>query len=186
MTQSMNLKPTLLLGWLCAIIPLHAPRAAHSAAPDFTREVRPLLSRHCFKCHGPDDATRKAKLRLDLRESALQAAKSGAVPIVPGQPEQSEFVKRILTSDPDEVMPPPSTKVELTAAEKDVLKRWVSSGAEYKQHWAFTKPAPVTPPKVKNKSWPNNPIDQFVLARLEEEKLSPSPAADRYTLARRV
>lgn len=171
----------LILGLACA----GAGRAAEEA-PDFTREVRPLLSRHCFKCHGPDEATRKAGLRLDLREAALQAAKSGSVAIQPGRPEASTLVQRIFTEDEDDIMPPPSTKVPLSAAEKDILRRWVAAGAEYRQHWAFVPPKAEAPPSVRQADWPANPIDHFVLARLEKEGLSPAPAADRHTLVRRV
>ncbi len=182
----MNNKISLLLGCLWAGAAAWSANAADVGAPDFTREVRSVLSRHCFKCHGPDDATRKSGLRLDVRESALHAAKSGAVALVPGKPDDSELVKRIFTSDEDEVMPPPSTKVILTAAEKDILKRWVAAGGEYKQHWAFAAPVQAALPAVKKKSWPQNAIDHFVLARLEKEKLEPSAPADRYTLVRRV
>ncbi len=182
----MNNTISLLLGCLWAGAAAWSANAAGVGAPDFTREVRPVLSRHCFKCHGPDDATRKSGLRLDVRESALHAAKSGAVALVPGKPDDSELVKRIFTSDEDEVMPPPSTKVILTAAEKDILKRWVAAGGEYKQHWAFAAPVQAALPAVKKKSWPQNAIDHFVLARLEKEKLEPSAPADRYTLVRRV
>ncbi|MBI3416456.1 MAG: PSD1 domain-containing protein [Verrucomicrobia bacterium] len=160
--------------------------AAPSASPDFTREVRPILSRNCFKCHGPDDAARKSKLRLDVREQALQPAKSGAVAIVPGNVEKSELVKRIFSADADEVMPPPSTKTQLTSSEKEILKRWIAAGAEYQEHWAFVRPKKAALPTVKQSSWPRNEIDYFVLARLEQADLKPSPPADRYTLARRV
>ena len=161
--------------------------AATADAPDFTRDVRPLLSRNCFKCHGPDDGSRKSKLRLDVREAATQPAKSGEVAIVPGKPEQSELVKRIFSADADEVMPPPSTKNQLTAAEKETLKRWIAAGAEYKQHWAFVRPVrPPVPTVVNRKSQIANPIDAFILARLEKEGLAPSAPADRYTLVRRV
>ena len=182
----MNTRFLTLLGWLCAVVVESSPLAAASDAPDFTREVRPLLSRHCFKCHGPDDATRKGGLRLDLRESAMHPAKSGAIALVPGRVEDSELVKRILSPDEDEVMPPPSTKGVLTDAEKDILKRWVAGGGEYRRHWAFIPPEAPTPPTVRRRSWPRNPIDQFVLARLEAEKLTPSPQADRYQLVRRL
>lgn len=157
-----------------------------AASPDFTREVRPILSRYCFKCHGPDETTRKSNLRLDERASALQPAKSGAVAIVPGKADASELVKRILTDDPDEVMPPPSTKITLTAAEKKTLQRWVTDGAEYKAHWAFIPPLHTTPPAVQDGTWPRNGIDRFVLARLEKEQIRPSPTADPYTLIRRL
>ncbi len=161
-------------------------RGASLEAPDFTREVRPILSRNCFKCHGPDDAARKSRLRLDVREVALQPAKSGATALVPGNPAGSELVKRIFSTDEEEVMPPPSTKNHLTPAEKDTLKRWIAAGAEYKQHWAFVPPAQAPLPVVRQTSWPRNAMDHFVLARLEKEGLAPSAAANRYTLARRV
>jgi len=161
--------------------------AAALVAPDFTRDVRPLLSRHCFKCHGPDEGSRKSGLRLDVREAALKPAKSGASALVPGKPAESELVKRIFTTDEDEVMPPPSTKHQLTSAEKETLKQWIAAGAEYQQHWAFVAPVQTPLPKLsKLKAQSSNPIDQFVLARLEKEGLKPSPPADRYTLVRRV
>ena len=176
--------------FLCIILlnVLQSPLGAASAdAPDFTRDVRPLLSRNCFKCHGPDEGSRKSRLRLDVREEALQPAKSGAIALVPGKPDQSELVKRIFSADQDEVMPPPSTKHQLTSTEKETLKRWIAAGAEYKQHWAFVAPVQKPLPKLsKLKARSANPIDAFVLARLEKEGLSPSPAADRYTLVRRV
>ncbi len=160
--------------------------AAAPAEPDFTREVRPILSRYCFKCHGPDETTRKAKLRLDERDSALKPAKSGAIALVPGKPNDSELIQRIVTTDPDEVMPPPSTKVALTAAEKDILQRWVKAGGRYQAHWSFVPPVAAKPPRVKDSKWPRNEIDRFILARLEKEKLRPAPPADPYTLIRRV
>jgi hypothetical protein len=143
---------------------------ARSTAVDFTREVRPLLARYCFKCHGPDEKTRKAKLRLD----------------VPGKIPASEAIARISSADPETIMPPPSSKTALTEAQKDIIRRWILAGAKYEQHWAFIAPGPIAPPKVSDTRWPNNPIDSFVLARLDQDKLKPSPPADRYTLIRRV
>ncbi len=161
-------------------------RAAEPSGPDFNREVRPILSQNCFKCHGPDDAARKAKLRLDVRTDAVGPAKSGAVAIVPGRPAESELVKRIFTADADEVMPPPNTKHELSAAQKETLRQWIAAGAEYKPHWAFVPPRASEPPAVADAAWPRNGIDHFVRARLAREGLEPSPAADPYTLVRRV
>ncbi|MGB8168803.1 MAG: DUF1549 domain-containing protein, partial [Chthoniobacteraceae bacterium] len=168
-----------------ALFPL-AVGALAAEAPDFNSEVRPILSNYCFKCHGPDEKARKAKLRLDMRESALGEAESGEHAIVPGQVEKSALVARISSKDPDEVMPPPATKKELTPEQRDVLKRWVAAGAEYKAHWAFVAPQQAPVPAVKQTDWPHNEIDRFILARLESEGLKPSPEADRYTLARRV
>src|SRR5688500_3119518 len=140
----------------------------------FLRDVRPILSSHCFKCHGPDETTRKANLRLDVREEGLKPAKSGAAAIVPGDAEKSELVKRILASDEDDLMPPPAAKIPLSAAQKETLRRWIAEGAEYRPHWAFEKPKQAELPKVAEKSWPRNEIDYFVLARLEKEGLKPS------------
>jgi hypothetical protein len=163
-----------------AIVALLLPASARAADVDFTRDVRPILSRHCFKCHGFDDKARKAKLRLDVREGAVKKV------IVPGKPDDSPLVRRISVTDDDEIMPPPATKNPLTDAEKDTLKRWIAAGAEYTTHWAFVAPRQAPLPKVRQTDWPRNAIDHFVLARLEAEGLRPSPRADRYTLVRRV
>jgi hypothetical protein len=153
---------------------------------DFTRDVRPILANHCFKCHGPDEGARKAKLRLDVRAEATKPAKSGEPAIIPGQPETSELVARIFTKVEDDMMPPASAKHPLSEAQKEVLKRWIAEGAEYKTHWAFVAPKQAPLPTVRNKVWPRNAIDHFVLSRLEKEGLEPSPVADKYTLVRRV
>ncbi len=153
---------------------------------DFTRDVRPLLSRHCFKCHGPDEKARKAGLRLDVRDAALKGGESGEPAIVPGKVDEGELVRRILSDDEGEMMPPPSAKLALSDAQKQILKRWVEGGAKYVPHWAFVPPLQVPPPRVAHADWPRNPIDDFILARMESEGLAPSPPADRYTLVRRV
>ncbi len=153
---------------------------------DFTREVRPVLASHCFKCHGQDEGSRKAKLRLDVREAAIQPAKSGDIAIVPGQTNASELISRIFSTNEDDLMPPPEAKNPLTPADKEILKRWIAEGAEYKPHWAFIAPKQASLPKVQNKKWPQNAIDRFVLARLDKEGLKPSPRADKYTLVRRL
>jgi hypothetical protein len=157
-----------------------------SAEPDFLRDVRPVLAKHCLKCHGPDEGARKSGLRLDLRDSATGSAKSGKVAIVPSAPDKSELVHRIFSDDPEEIMPPPATKNPLTDAERQILKQWIAAGAEYKPHWAFSKPKQAPLPEVKQTSWPQNGIDYFVLARLEKEGLGPSTRADKYTLVRRL
>lgn len=153
---------------------------------DFQRDVRPILSAHCFKCHGPDDKARKSGLRLDVRQQALNPAKSGARAIVPTNPSESQLVTRIFSSDPDELMPPPGAKLPLTTEQKEILKRWITAGAEYTEHWAFIPPLRWSPPIVQNTNWPRNAIDHFILARLEKEGLQPSPPAGRYTLVRRL
>ena len=135
---------------------------------DFNSQARPILSAHCFKCHGPDDGQRQSGLRLDLREKALAEADSGSPAILPGKPAESEFIKRILSDDPDQLMPPPSANKPLTAEEKKILRRWVAEGAEYATHWSFVPPRQAPLPKVAQESWPRNAIDYFVLARLED------------------
>ena len=172
--------------WALLLIVLTFASGARAQTVDFNRDVRPILSGHCLKCHGIDDKARKGGLRLDVRESALAPAKSKKAAIVPGKPDASELVRRILTDDEDDLMPPPSAKRQLSAAQKEILKRWVAQGAEYREHWAFVPPKQAPPPAVKKSGWVRNPIDAFVLARLEAEGLVPSPEADKYTLVRRV
>ncbi|MFM8469158.1 MAG: PSD1 and planctomycete cytochrome C domain-containing protein [Limisphaerales bacterium] len=172
---------TAVAAWL-GLLPIFAA----APKPDFQREVRPILSRNCFACHGPDEHSRKSGLRLDLRDAALAPAKSGKRAVVPGKPEQSELVRRITSTDHNQVMPPPEAKKQLTPTEADTLRRWVASGADYQPHWAFSKPKQAPLPKVKQTSWPQNAIDHFVLARLEQAGLQPSPPADDYTLVRRL
>src|SRR5262249_52987504 len=142
--------------------------------------------RHCFKCHGPDDKARKAKLRVDVRDLAVVAGRSGQPAIVPGKPDESEMVRRILATDDSEVMPPPATKNPLTGVQKELLRRWIAEGAEYKSHWAFVPPRQAPLPPVRHADWPRNAIDYFILTRLEAAGLRPSPRADRTTLARRL
>ena len=166
---------------LILILVSAAAATAAEPAPDFAKDVRPILSNHCFKCHGPDEEGRKGELRLDVRSAALEPAKSGARAIVPSNPDASEAITRILSDDPDEVMPPPATKHPLTAPQKETLRRWIASGAAYSEHWAFSAPQRPTPPATLP-----NPIDAFVTARLKAENLSPSPPADPATLLRRV
>ncbi len=153
---------------------------------DFNRDVRPILAAKCFACHGPDDSRRKAGLRLDLRDPATRAVKSGAVAIVPGKPEESELVERIDAEEAERIMPPPGSHKTLSSRDRDILKRWIAEGAEYREHWAFLKPVRPDLPSVKARGWVRNPIDCFVLARLEGEGLSPSPEAGRAALLRRV
>lgn len=155
-------------------------------APDFNRDIRPILSDTCFACHGPDDGKRKAGLRLDLPENALKGGKSGHPAITPGKMEASELVRRILSTDPESVMPPPDSGRKITPAQIELLQRWVADGGRYAQHWAFVPPARPTPPTVQQSPWVRSPLDQFVLARLEQGGLHPRPEADRATLLRRA
>ncbi len=153
---------------------------------DFNRDVRPILSENCFVCHGPDEGQRKAKLRLDTRPGALARLRSGGNAIVPGKADASELVRRILSDDDSERMPPAKTNKKLTAAQKELLKRWIDQGAPYAQHWAFVAPKRPELPPVKRDGWVRNPIDRFILARLEKEGLQPAPEAERTTLIRRL
>lgn len=152
---------------------------------EFNRDVRPILSDKCFLCHGPDKGTRKAGLRLDVRDEAI-ADRDGVRAIVAGDINASELVRRILSHDPDEMMPPPESERSLTDAQKQTLVRWVEEGAAYEPHWSFIPPVRHTPPEVEAESWVRNPIDRFILAKLEELGLQPAAEADRRTLIRRL
>jgi hypothetical protein len=147
----------------------------------FNRDIRSILVENCFSCHGADSAGRKADLRLDKRDDAVE---SGA--IVPGDVDSSVMLDRIFSDDPEEVMPPPSAKKPLSPEHKELLKRWIAEGAEYEPHWSFIPPTRPEPPAVKNEGWIKNPIDRFILARLESEGLTPAAEADRRALARRL
>ena len=160
--------------------------AATASKVDFNRDIRPILSDNCYACHGPDSNKRKAGLRLDLRDGALGKLKSDAFAIVPGHPEKSSLIERIQTKDEDDRMPPADSGKKLTPEQMALLTRWIAEGAEWKAHWSFIKPERPEIPTVKNQSWPANPIDNFILARLEKEKLKPARTADRATLIRRV
>ena len=165
------------------------PLFAFAAEPalDFQRDVRPILSQHCYQCHGPDDTGRKAKLRLDLRDLALLPAKSGSKAIVPGKPESSELVARIFCHDDDDLMPPPAAKKPLSNSERDLLKRWVAEGAVYTPHWAYVKPvSPLIPKPADASARIANPIDNFIVDALAKQGYKQAAQADRATLARRV
>src|SRR2546427_3848387 len=131
----------------------------------FNRDIRPILSDRCFKCHGPDKAARKGSLRLDLAEEAYaERKKSHQHAIVPGKPEESLVCRKIFSRDPDDLMPPPDSHLSLSGEEKEKIRRWIREGAQYQPHWAFIAPADSIPvPGVKNKIWPRNPIDRFIL-----------------------
>lgn len=153
---------------------------------DFNKQIRPILSDKCFRCHGPDSKERQGELRLDVTESAFGELPGGKRAIVPGKPELSELVKRIETSDADEVMPPRTFNKTLSAAERQLVRQWVAEGAGYHQHWSFVTPKRPEPPAVKQSDWVRTPIDRFILARLEQDKLAPSSQADPATLIRRL
>jgi hypothetical protein len=161
--------------------------SAKAAKPvDFSRDVRPILSRNCFPCHGADEAKRAKALRLDLRETAIKPLKSGETAIVPGDVDSSELIARITEEDDTLRMPPRKAGNRLSPAEVDILTRWVEKGAKYAEHWALVAPKAQPLPKVANAAWPRNGIDYWILARLEQEGLHSSPEADPCTLLRRV
>jgi hypothetical protein len=155
----------------------------------YNRDIRPILSENCFTCHGPDSAARKASLRLDRFADAIASRKESQPAIVPGQPEKSALVARILTADDDDVMPPVKTKRKLTAQQKELLRAWIAEGAEYELHWSYQPPSKAPLPQLhnaRNAKGARNEIDRFILARLENDNLSPAPEADTRTIARRV
>src|SRR5690606_36636458 len=150
------------------------------------RQVRPFLSGRCFQCHGPDEASRQAELRLDQPDSATAELASGARALVPGDAAASAELERVTSSDPDLVMPPPSIGKPLSEAEVAGLGQWIAEGATHTQHWAYGAAARPALPDVSRAKWTKNPIDYFVLARLDREGIAPAPEADRPALLRRA
>ena len=157
------------------------PLMVFAESLNFNRDVRPILSENCFYCHGVDGNKREADLRLDLRKDAIEG---GA--IVPGDLEESEMYHRIHSTEEDEIMPPPDSNRILSSEQKKILEQWILEGAKYEKHWAFVAPEQKTPPKVKQVDWVRNPIDSFVLQKLEENNLTPSPEARKETLIKRL
>ena len=166
---------------LALILGLNAAGTVQAEKIQFNRDIRPILSENCFSCHGSDEKARKAKLRLDLPEEAKREHKNGT-PVIPGDLEKSVIWERILSTDEDEVMPPPKSHLSLTATDKAKIKAWIEQGAEYEEHWAFVAPKRTAPP-AGNKL---PAIDYWVNRQLTEAGLRPSPEADRHTLIRRV
>lgn len=186
---SYNVRQFMTVAACFLLAEIVGPPAVIAAEPQaelsFSRDIRPILADKCFHCHGADAATRQADLRLDDERSA-RASRSGSIAIVPGKPELSDLVQRILSTDDTERMPPPKSERQLTADEIAKLKRWIAEGARYEQHWSFATPQRPAVPQVQRADWSYNPIDAFVLQKLEQAGLAPSPAADRTTLIRRV
>ena len=174
MTGKLNcfLRPALTLVAVFSLVDV-SPAANPPAKLDFNRDIRPILSDNCYACHGPDAEKRKAGLRLDLKDGALAPLKSGEIAIVPGDLAKSELIARITTKDEDDLMPPAKSGKTLTANQIDLLKRWIAQGAEWKAHWSFIKPERPPVPAVKNQRWSRNPIDAFILARLDKEGVAP-------------
>ncbi|MCC6820772.1 MAG: PSD1 domain-containing protein [Verrucomicrobia subdivision 3 bacterium] len=186
-TSKLNclLRPALTLVAVFSLVDA-SPAANVPAKLDFNRDIRPILSDNCYACHGPDAGKRKAGLRLDLKDGALAPLKSGEVAIVPGDLAKSGLIARITTKDEDDLMPPVKSGKRLTAPQINLLKQWIAQGADWKAHWSFIKPERPPVPAVKSQRWPRNPIDSFILARLDKERLRPAKEADKATLIRRV
>src|SRR4051794_32590392 len=141
-----------------------------SGKVDYTRDIRPILSDNCYHCHGPDEAHREQKLRLDTKEG-LFSKKDDVIPFVPGKLDASESWLRVTSTDKDELMPPPKSHKKLTEAQIALIKKWIEQGAPYKEHWSFTALKKPELPKLANDWWAHTPIDQFIAAELEQHKL---------------
>jgi hypothetical protein len=170
-----------------------SPRLAEGDEPlpdvvEFNQHIRGILSDTCFACHGPDDMAREAGLRLDTEEGAYASLKSDSRKhaIVPGNPNRSEVYRRIISDDPDYMMPTPTSNLSLTNREIALIRRWIEQGAEYQQHWAFIPPEKPELPPVSDPDWPQNEIDYFILEKIDEAETTPSGRAARETLLRRV
>src|SRR5436309_356524 len=162
----------LLLAGTCWLLPRSAA-AAKGPPLEYNRDIRPILSNNCFKCHGPDAKERQAGLRLDLREEALKPAESGRRAIVPGKLSASNLVRRILSPRDEYRMPPPDSNKKLTTAEKELLQRWIEQGAEYQPHWSLIPPKRLALPTTSDTTWSRNALDRFVLAALESRGWKP-------------
>lgn len=160
---------------------VQAQEFAQGKKIEFNRDIRPILSDACFHCHGPDQHTRESGLRLDVREEALKEGELGGIAIVPGKPEESDLIRRIFSTDADELMPPAKAHKELSATQKETLKQWIAQGAEYQIHWAYL---PIQRPTVP--AGAAHPVDAFVRQRLAVEKIHAAEEADKITLIRRV
>ena len=180
------MKRALLLVASAGLAASAAAQASSGAKLDYNRDVRPILSDRCFACHGPDEAQRKAGLRLDEEAGSRATLKSGERAIVPGERGASELVRRVSSVDPDETMPPPEFKRQLTQAERELLARWVAEGGGYQPHWAFVAPQAAATPTVRTAGWVRDPLDAQVLAALEARGLAPEPPADPVLLLRRA
>ena len=157
-----------------------------AAKVDFNRDIRPILAENCFACHGQDATKRKKKLRLDTRAGAIAELDDATHAIVPGKPDDSEMLDRLVSKIDSQRMPPPKTGKSLTPQQVALLRNWIAQGANYSLHWAFAKPERPATPAVKDQTWVRNPIDAFILVRLEHEGLQPSPEANKTALIRRV
>jgi hypothetical protein len=164
----------------------HPDGDVEAASVDYVRQIQPILARHCLACHGPDAAARQAELRLDLRESATAELPSGQVAVAPGNAAASGLVARIASGDPSEVMPPPEFGQPLAPEDRQLLQQWIEQGAAYAPHWAYQPPVWPQLPAVSDPNWPRDPLDHFVLAKLDELGWAPAPPAARTTWLRRA
>ena len=185
--------PQLLALGLASVLAAGLTPVAEAARPpiptviDFNRDIRPILADNCYACHGPDKNKRKAHLRLDTREGLFSTRKGkGPCPVVPGKPDASELYRRITTPDADERMPEPKSGKSLAPYQIAFIKKWIEQGAPWKGHWAYIKPVRPELPAADQPGFIKNPIDRFILAKLHEGDLRPSPDADRVTLIRRL
>ena len=179
-----------MLACFClAVFGVPSAAAEHHETPqatlNYNLDIRPILADNCFACHGPDAKTRQANLRFDTKAGAFSEP-SGYPVIVPGKPEESELHLRIVSDDDAYRMPPADFNKTLTPEQIEAVTQWIREGANWEEHWAFTTPVRPTPPAVKNKDWGRNPIDAFILSRLEKEGLTPASEADKRTLIRRL
>ncbi len=181
---SFILKQLKLIFGFCIIV-CFCNQAAVGEAIDYNRDIRPVLSRNCFSCHGPDDGSRKAGLRLDIRD-AVVAERKGVPAVVPGKRNESELYARLLVADKDEIMPPPDSGHELTSEEIELIGKWIDDGVAYDRHWAFVPPVRPKIPDVSDQDWVKNAIDYFILSKLEATGHHPNKLADRYTIIRRL
>jgi hypothetical protein len=184
-SSSFEWKVRFAVCFLAAMLASSSGAGQKDSRIEYNRDVRPILSENCFACHGTDSAARKANLRLDRSLEATNKLDDGAVAIVPGHPEKSEMVRRIFAADDDQ-MPPAKVNKVLKPEQKELLKKWIAAGAQYQTHWSFIAPVKAPLPPVQNKKWVRNPVDDFILARLEQEQLKPNAEADKRTLIRRV
>jgi len=193
------LRPAILsIAGLCSVAALFAqlrpasPSTSAGAKPpatlSFNEDIQPILADNCYACHGLDSGSRKAELRLDRFEHATVKRKDGPPAIIPGKPEESPLIQRIVSKDEKKIMPPPEAHKTLTAAQIETLRRWVAEGAHYEEHWAFIAPTrPAVPPvSSADRKWARSSVDAFIAARLQREGLAPSAEADRRSLIRRV
>jgi Protein of unknown function (DUF1549)/Planctomycete cytochrome C len=183
-----GLSPAFVLGLFLSVV--HAE--GNDGKLDFSRDIRPILSSNCFRCHGPDGDEREGGgadgLRLDIPEG-LREDLGGHFAVVPSKSDESELIARVTSDDESTVMPPPGAGKKLSAAEVALLRRWIEEGANYSMHWSYVVPQRPQIPELHDahaKAWAKNPIDHFIFKRLKQEKLDPQPEADRYALVRRV